>query len=230
MLRTKCIWCGKNVRGGDDWAGRSGKCPNCGAEIIFPQIGPLRTEPEPAKPLQLIDEEALWKASGPEAIYAAAMCGVSAWIWVRLIIVLAFGIRAYWLGLRVESGGKISGIVLNNGSQLNFFWYAVFATGFLASWMLLVNGANYLVAWSKQKGWANFLIYLAGVAAWGSLMWQLLQPTRRRLIGGNSSPGWQLIRIAFAVLLMAGLTTWRRWLPVVKSWVDEKTRGGGMPS
>src|SRR4051812_45472374 len=101
MLRTKCIWCGKNVRGGDDWAGRSGHCPNCNAEIIFPQIGPPPTEPEPAKPLQLIDEAALWKASGPEAIYAAAMCGVSAWIWVRLIIVLAFGFKAYWHGLRV---------------------------------------------------------------------------------------------------------------------------------
>jgi hypothetical protein len=212
MLRAKCIWCGKNVRGGDDWAGRSGHCPNCNAEIIFPRIGPGPTEPEPEKPLQLIDDAGLWKASGPEAVYAAAMCGVSAWILVRLIVVLAYGTRAYWFGLRVESAGKMAGIALNNGEQLNFFWYSVFVPGFLASWILLVNGVNYLAARPRQKGLANFLIGFIGVMAWSSLMWQLFQPTHRLPIGGNASPGWQVIRIAFTVLL---LTTWRRWLPEV---------------
>ena len=145
---------------------------------IFPRIGPGPTEPEPAKPLQLIDEAGLWSLSGPSAFCAAAMCGVSAWIWVRLIIVLAYGITAYRFGLRVESGGKTAGIVLNNGDRLNFFWYSVFAAGFLASWILLVNGANYLVARSRRKGWAISWIVLAGLAAWASLMWQLFQPTR----------------------------------------------------
>jgi DNA-directed RNA polymerase subunit RPC12/RpoP len=225
MLRTKCIWCGKRVRGGDDWAGRSGHCPNCDAEIFFPRLGPGPTAPEPAKPLQLIDEEGLWNSSGAAAVYVAAMCGISAWVWIRLIIILAYGIKAYWYGLRVESAGKMAGIVLNNGAQLNFFWYSIFASGFLASWLLLANGANYLVVRSRQTGLANFLIGLIGFSAWASLIWQMFQPTRRLPIGSFSSPGWQVFRIAIAIVLMAGLTTWRRWLPLVKSFVEAKTPG-----
>ncbi len=36
MLRVKCSQCGKSVRGGDDWAGRRARCPNCKAELVFP--------------------------------------------------------------------------------------------------------------------------------------------------------------------------------------------------
>jgi hypothetical protein len=78
--------------------------------------------------------------------------------------------------------------------------------------MLLVNGANYLVERSRAKG-AFSLIVLIGAATWLSLIWQLMQPTKRLPIGFYSSPGWQVFRIAFAIVLMAGLTTWRRWLP-----------------
>jgi DNA-directed RNA polymerase subunit RPC12/RpoP len=212
MLRTKCIWCGKTVRGGDDWGGRSGHCPNCGAEIFFPRIGPGPTAPQPSKPLQLIDEKNIWNVSGPTAFVAAAMCGASAWIWVRLIILLAYGFGPYWRGLRVESAGKLAGIVLNNGERLNFFWYSVFAAGFLALWMLLLNGANCVVDRSRTKGRTVALVVLVGLASWLSLIWQVTQPTKRLPIGSYSSPGWQIIRIAFAIVLMAGLTNWRRWL------------------
>jgi len=39
-VRVKCGACGKTVRGGDDWAGRRGRCPDCSAEIAFPPPEP----------------------------------------------------------------------------------------------------------------------------------------------------------------------------------------------
>src|SRR3954469_9585877 len=107
MLRTKCIWCGKTVRGGDDWAGQIGKCPNCGAKIIFPRIGPPPTEPAPATPLTFIDPDFYWSATGWAAVAVGALCGISAWIWVRLIIFLAYGYIPYRIGLRVAPVGKL---------------------------------------------------------------------------------------------------------------------------
>jgi hypothetical protein len=34
-IRARCWKCGKVVKAGDDWAGKSGKCPNCNAPIAF---------------------------------------------------------------------------------------------------------------------------------------------------------------------------------------------------
>jgi hypothetical protein len=39
-IRVKCPECQKVVKGGDDWAGLSGKCPNCGRPIQFPAADP----------------------------------------------------------------------------------------------------------------------------------------------------------------------------------------------
>ena len=39
-IRVKCPECQKIVKGGDDWAGRSGKCPNCGRILQFPPADP----------------------------------------------------------------------------------------------------------------------------------------------------------------------------------------------
>src|SRR5258707_521293 len=107
MLRTKCIWCGKTGRGGDDWAGHSGKCPNCGAEVIFPGGGAAPTGPAPAKPLTFIDPDFFWSAEDWAAFAVVALCGISAWIWVRLIIFLAYGFKPYRMGLRVAPAGKL---------------------------------------------------------------------------------------------------------------------------
>jgi DNA-directed RNA polymerase subunit RPC12/RpoP len=35
-LRVKCSKCGKVVAAKMDWAGKSGKCPGCGASVMFP--------------------------------------------------------------------------------------------------------------------------------------------------------------------------------------------------
>lgn len=40
-IRATCSGCGKTVKGGDDWAGRSAKCPGCGASITFESNDPL---------------------------------------------------------------------------------------------------------------------------------------------------------------------------------------------
>jgi hypothetical protein len=47
MLRVQCTQCGGRVRAGDDWAGRTGNCPNCQAEISFPDAAPLGWELPP---------------------------------------------------------------------------------------------------------------------------------------------------------------------------------------
>jgi hypothetical protein len=36
MILVKCSGCGKTSKGGDHWAGRSGRCPGCGTEFIVP--------------------------------------------------------------------------------------------------------------------------------------------------------------------------------------------------
>jgi len=35
LLKAKCAKCGKTVKAKPDWAGRTGKCPGCGAAIRF---------------------------------------------------------------------------------------------------------------------------------------------------------------------------------------------------
>ena len=102
------------------------------------------------------------------------MCGISAWIWVRLIIFLAYGFRAYRLGLRVESVGKTGGIVLNNGDRLNFFWYSLFAAGFLTTWILLINGAQLFRGSLDSEGSGNCFDLSRWRGDWGSLMWQAI--------------------------------------------------------
>jgi hypothetical protein len=38
VLKVTCGSCGKSVKSSDAWAGRSAKCPNCNAAIVFPAI------------------------------------------------------------------------------------------------------------------------------------------------------------------------------------------------
>lgn len=40
-IRATCSGCGKTVKGGDDWAGRSAKCPGCGGAIRFANPDPF---------------------------------------------------------------------------------------------------------------------------------------------------------------------------------------------
>ncbi|MCC7475829.1 MAG: hypothetical protein IT425_10565 [Pirellulales bacterium] len=37
-VKARCFQCGKNVKAKADWAGRTGKCPNCGTPVTFPTI------------------------------------------------------------------------------------------------------------------------------------------------------------------------------------------------
>lgn len=49
MIRANCDVCGKVTKGGDDWAGRAARCPNCQAPIYFPAAPPPPTSaPEPS--------------------------------------------------------------------------------------------------------------------------------------------------------------------------------------
>lgn len=44
-IRVTCAGCGKVVKAGDDWLGRSGKCPGCGAAIQFAAELPAASAP-----------------------------------------------------------------------------------------------------------------------------------------------------------------------------------------
>lgn len=48
MLKVLCGSCGKGVKSSDAWAGRSAKCPNCNAPIVFPAID--ESPPAPKSP------------------------------------------------------------------------------------------------------------------------------------------------------------------------------------
>jgi hypothetical protein len=214
MLRTKCIWCGKTVRGGDDWAGRTGKCPHCDAEIIFPRLDGPPTEPAPAKPFEFIDPHNYFNSNGWAAVALIGVCGISAWTWVRLIIFLAYGFWPYRMGLRVAGMSKVYGVALNNGDQLDFYWFLIFVSGFLTTWMLLIRGANYLVEHHRPRVAAIALIVLAGVATWISLIWQAM-PARYRFTfhfpAGSARQGFFSLLVVFAV---GGMVMWRDW----KTW------------
>lgn len=48
-LHVKCWQCGKNLTGEDDWLGKVGECPGCGAELHFSGAANT-TEPPPFAP------------------------------------------------------------------------------------------------------------------------------------------------------------------------------------
>jgi hypothetical protein len=48
MLYVRCTHCGRRVRAGDDWAGRTGNCPKCQHEITFPGVLADEWEHQPA--------------------------------------------------------------------------------------------------------------------------------------------------------------------------------------
>jgi hypothetical protein len=208
MLRTKCIWCGKTVRGGDDWAGRSGKCPNCDAEIIFPRISPPPTEPEPARYFKFIDPDSYWKNTGWAAVAVIAVAGVSGWIWSQLIVLFAYGFEPYSLGLRATVFGKLYGLTLNNGQAMGALWFMVFASGAIWTWYLLVRWANYLVARHYPKSQAIAAVVLMGVLAWIGLVYQAMPRLHPFPIRYGESSTRQALLLLLVVFIAAAGVVW----------------------
>ena len=51
MIRVTCSNCGKSVRGGDDWAGRTAPCPHCKTPLQFNSApAALSMAPDPIPP------------------------------------------------------------------------------------------------------------------------------------------------------------------------------------
>jgi hypothetical protein len=149
VIRVECSGCGKRVRGGDDWSGRSGHCPKCGAVILFPDLNAEfdRAEiaaRESAKSLgarisKLIQYPNLGKL---KFVAIVSALGISLWVWNYLIVVLAYGRSGYHrVGLRVVPGSG-DGIHINNGDELNVFWHAIYTAGFLGLWYLLMTRSS----------------------------------------------------------------------------------------
>jgi DNA-directed RNA polymerase subunit RPC12/RpoP len=137
MIRVECGNCGRKIRGGDDWSGRSGNCPKCGAVILFPRI---EAEFEQAIQVRAAAQQApdvnadffsvakQWEFPNlrDAAIVAvAAVTGASIWIWMKLIVFLNFGMQSYFMArLRVVSANPWSGIAYNNGERLSVFYFS----------------------------------------------------------------------------------------------------------
>jgi hypothetical protein len=188
-----------------------GKCPNCGAKIIFPRIGPPPTEPAPATPLTFIDPDFYWSATGWAAVAVVALCGISAWIWVRLIIFLAYGYMPYRIGLRVAPVGKLvlPFVRLNNGDDLSLSWSLVFISGFLTTWALLARGTNYLVERYRPRGRMIALIILVGLLAWISLLMQAMPSRYLFPVHFGESPARQGFMCLMAIFAAGGVVVWR---------------------
>ncbi len=149
MLRVECPGCGKKVRGGDDWSGRSGNCPKCGAVILFPHLDSEFDRAEIAaresgqsfasKVADVLEFPNLGKL---KFIVVIGATGVSLWVWSYVIVILAYGRIAYnFFGLRISQLTR-HGIYLNNGDELNWFWNMIFMLGYLGLWFLLVEGGR----------------------------------------------------------------------------------------
>jgi hypothetical protein len=197
------------VRGGDDWSGRSGKCPNCGAEIFFPRVGPEPARPKRDKPVAFIDPDKYLNVSGWSAIAIVAIGGLAAWFWLQLIVILAFGIAPYRLGLRVSILGKLPGLSLNNGQELGMLWYIVGISGFTWTFAGLVRGANYLVERHRPRGMAIAAVVLLGVPAWIDLIRHAiaeLHPLRAHF--AESASGRALVSLV-VIFIAGGTVLWR---------------------
>jgi hypothetical protein len=63
-VTATCTGCGRQVRGSDNWAGRQGQCPQCGATIAFPLLMPDFVLPLPAIPASLrVPRARRWRIS-----------------------------------------------------------------------------------------------------------------------------------------------------------------------
>jgi hypothetical protein len=216
MLRVECSGCGKKVRGGDDWSGRSGNCPKCGTIIFFPHLDSEFDRAEIAlresgRSLASKVAEALEfpNLGRLKFIVVIGATGVSLWTWSYLIIVLAYGRIAYnMFGLRISRLTK-HGIYLNNGDELNFFWNTIFMLGFFGLWYLLLEGANELVGRVKQKLLAWSFILLASGVTWYRVLHQDAYEARHIGLVTND----RFIRSYFsaltAIAIVAALTYWR---------------------
>lgn len=216
MLRVVCSSCGGKVRGGDDWSGRSGSCPKCGAVIIFPQLesefdrAAIAAEQAPAsfgkKIADVVEFPNLGKLKTVAVIAAA---GFSLWIWSNAIVWLAFGKYAYFYGgLRVIHLSRGS-IDLNDGAHLDLFWATIFYSGYFGLWYLLMDGADEAIGRTDQKLLVWCLILIAGFAGWYKVItaqFTLAQQTRRV---GYYPTSHASATSVLALIPVAALVIWR---------------------
>src|SRR5687768_12828792 len=66
-VRALCSDCGRTVRGGDDWAGKSGKCPSCGGTIAFPSSPSNFVPPRQRPPLTVAPTPIVFDSPSPRA-------------------------------------------------------------------------------------------------------------------------------------------------------------------
>ncbi len=218
MLRVQCSNCGRIVRGGDDWSGRSGNCPKCGAVIFFPAIGEDFPSPEA---LAAVDPKA---ETGPQRLlkyvkypslgWMSLLVGVAAafvsmWIWCQLIVILAFGRYAYFTyGLRIVYLDRHSGVDLSNGQHLGAFWTWAFMTACSGSVVVLMKAADIVVGKASSKALVWLLIVFAGGASAYSLVDQMANTLRRK---GPTHETWleRPYLLIFVAIVVLALTYWR---------------------
>jgi hypothetical protein len=94
---------------------------------------------------------------------------------------------------------------------LNFFWTLVYVSGFVTTLFLLIRGANSLVLRTRPRSWALALIFLAGGATWGNLLWQTIPgryPFPFHFGAGSTRQAFFTLLVVFVT---GGMVAWRDW-------------------
>jgi hypothetical protein len=186
--------------------------------IFFPAIGEDFPSPEALAaadrkvetgPLRLLKFVKYPNLGWMSLVAVVAVAITSMWIWCQLIVILAYGNYAYFsYGLRVVRVSKVSGFDLSNGQHLGGFWRAVFMSGYLGLWAVLMKAADEVVGRASSKAIVWSLILFAGGAAGYSLFDQMAHTIRRN--GQVPEAGLERpFLLLFIVAVVAALTYWR---------------------
>ena len=76
MLKVKCHICGKSIRGGDDWAGMTAKCPNCDAELVFPAARDNDSEAVSTEPIEINVNPVVSVPPTKNGVFASEIAGI----------------------------------------------------------------------------------------------------------------------------------------------------------
>jgi hypothetical protein len=102
-----------------------------------------------------------------------AAVGVSLFLNMQLLVILAYGLRAYLRGLHVvyvHRGGQIR---LSNHEELPFFWGLVFVTCFVWGWVFLLQVTSRITL-NMPARTAKRWIFAIGAAGWIAVFVQII--------------------------------------------------------
>lgn len=206
MIRIRCPHCRSKVRGGDDWVGRTGKCPRCAGAITFPGLA----RPEGVRPTTSTDIELESKSTYLPMIES----------WIQDFAVFFVGCVGYLIlhqTIREIWTGEPMGIITANP----FFADSLRAKHPILSWLKSV-GAIVIGAVLMRIGIAGAIgLYrdfvasiprrfrvrtLLVIMSVGAFVAWLIGAAFRNVVATVADPSnvWRMMLVRIAVLLLVG--------------------------